>query len=262
MKHLITHQAYKAKHHLATLISQSHQFLNRNWMKLLVIMFAFNIILSKNIHLEVDLNNAQAAIYQGGMHHQSQNQVLPVSNQSSLAPKANSLSNLGFILNPIHTERKQTPERTVEYYNDKCKNYIQKHKHIAIQEMKNTGVPASIKLAQALLESNAGESKLAAKSNNHFGIKCFSKKCKKGHCTNFSDDSHKDFFVNYKTIQSSFYAHSLFLKKQRYTHLFKLPKGDYKSWAEGLQKAGYATDPNYSKKLIRIIESMKLNQYD
>lgn len=140
--------------------------------------------------------------------------------------------------------------------------YVKRFADVARTEMEEFGVPASITLAQGLLESQAGKSPLARDANNHFGIKCFSKKCKKGHCKNFSDDHHKDFFRTYLSAWESFRAHSLFLQKDRYKHLLELDKTDYKNWAVGLKKAGYATDPNYAKKLIRLIENLDLDKYD
>ena len=130
-------------------------------------------------------------------------------------------------------------------------------------EMDKYGIPASITLAQGLLESNVGESKLATRNNNHFGMKCFSKSCSKGHCSNFTDDSHKDFFRIYKSAWESFRAHSLLLKQSsRYQPLFQLKSNDYKGWARGLKKAGYATDPKYAEKIINLIEDLDLHQYD
>lgn len=139
--------------------------------------------------------------------------------------------------------------------------YISKYKDLAISEMIQYHIPASITLAQGLLESDVGRSRLATEANNHFGIKCFSKKCTKGHCINFPDDSHKDFFRKYDTVGESYKAHSIFLQKDRYRHLQEYEK-DYKKWARGLSKSGYATDKKYPEKLIRIIESYNLTQYD
>ncbi|MEM9920137.1 MAG: glucosaminidase domain-containing protein [Bacteroidota bacterium] len=141
--------------------------------------------------------------------------------------------------------------------------YVKRFAHVAQGEMKKYGIPASITLAQGLIESNAGDSRLSRENNNHFGMKCFSRKCKKGHCTNFTDDSHKDFFRKYQTAWESYRAHSLMLhNSQRYKKLFKLGKQDYKAWAGGLSKAGYATDRRYAQKLVYIIEDLKLDQFD
>jgi flagellum-specific peptidoglycan hydrolase FlgJ len=139
--------------------------------------------------------------------------------------------------------------------------YIHRFQDIAIAEMKKYHIPASIILAQGILETRAGHSQLALKNNNHFGIKCFSKTCKKGHCSNFTDDSHKDFFVIYKTAWESYRAHSILLVSPKYKHLQVYEK-DYKKWATGLQTAGYATAKNYAQSLIQLIEQYNLHKYD
>lgn len=175
---------------------------------------------------------------------------------------ASQFSNLGFVLNPSYAKRNNVAPKIVAYKNKVCTDYVKQFAPVAVAEMKKYGIPASVTLAQGLLESNAGESRLATENNNHFGIKCFSKNCKKGHCTNHSDDSHKDFFRKYPSAWESYRAHSVFLQRNRYRHLLKLPRTDYKSWARGLSKAGYATDPKYADKLIRIIETLHLHQYD
>lgn len=140
--------------------------------------------------------------------------------------------------------------------------YVSRFHKVAQSEMRKYGIPASITLAQGLIESNAGDSRLSKRNNNHFGMKCFSKRCSKNHCSNFTDDSHKDFFRRYETIWESFRAHSILLTGKRYRRLFKLQQTDYKGWATGLKKAGYATDPKYAQKLIHIIEELELNKYD
>ena len=142
-------------------------------------------------------------------------------------------------------------------------DYIRQYGPIAVKEMQKYGIPASITLAQGLLESVAGTSKLAEATNNHFGMKCFSKSCKPGHCVNFDDDHHKDFFRAYDHPAKSFRAHSEFLKNgSRYASLFSLKPSDYKGWAKGLSKAGYATDPEYATKLISLIERYDLQDWD
>lgn len=154
--------------------------------------------------------------------------------------------------------RKQgVSEKVIKQKKLTCYNYIKKYKPVAEQEMERYGIPTLIILAQGLLESDAGMSKLAKENNNHFGIKCFSKKCKKGHCSNFTDDSHKDFFRKYDSVWNSYRDHSLFLMKDRYKHLLNLDPDDYEGWAYGLQKAGYATDKRYGDKLITIIKVLK-----
>jgi len=141
-----------------------------------------------------------------------------------------------------------------------AKEYIKLYTKLAKQHEKKYGIPSAVTLAQGLHESNAGNSKLARDNNNHFGMKCFNKKCKKGHCTNHTDDTHKDFFRKYKSVGQSYEAHSILLKKTRYKALFNLKITDYKGWCKGLQKAGYATDKKYAKKLIKTIELYKLHE--
>ncbi len=148
--------------------------------------------------------------------------------------------------------------------------YVQRYKDIAIAEMIRTGIPASIKLAQGILESASGTSYLAVHANNHFGIKCHDDW--KGRKVWRKDDDYHDgklvksCFRAYKHPEESFVAHSEFLrdpkKKKRYGFLFELDPTDYKAWAKGLKRAGYATAPDYDKKLIRIIETYNLHQYD
>ena len=140
--------------------------------------------------------------------------------------------------------------------------YVDQFKLVALAEMETHGIPASITLAQGLLESGTGRSTLARKNHNHFGIKCFSKKCRKGHCSNHSDDHHKDFFRVFENPEESYREHSKVLMKDRYRKLFQLKKTDYKNWAHGLRKAGYATDPRYGDKLVRMIEELELWRYD
>ncbi len=143
----------------------------------------------------------------------------------------------------------------------KEKKYIRRFQKTARQEAERFGIPASVKMAQGLLESGAGHSGLAQRNNNHFGIKCFSKKCGKGHCSNHSDDHHKDFFVKYKSDWESWRAHSELLSTKHYKAL-KEHGTDYEAWAYGLKKAGYATDPRYPEKLIQKIEKYKLYLLD
>jgi flagellum-specific peptidoglycan hydrolase FlgJ len=176
--------------------------------------------------------------------------------------KAQSYSNLGFVLNPSFAKRHNVDQAIVAEKKQILDNYINRYAQVAVHEMKTHGIPASITLAQALLESNAGHSRLAKDANNHFGIKCFSKSCQQNHCRNYTDDTHKDFFRIYKNVWESYRAHSLFLKRDRYKHLQKLKTTDYKAWAHGLKKAGYATDKKYAEKLIAIIEALNLQKFD
>lgn len=140
--------------------------------------------------------------------------------------------------------------------------YVGEYRSIALKQMKQEGIPASITLAQGLLESGIGKSTLATRNNNHFGLKCFSKACSKGHCSNHSDDHHKDFFRIFDTPEDSYEAHATLLQKSRYKKLFQLKRTDYRGWARELSRAGYATDPKYADKLIAMIERLQLHRYD
>lgn len=139
--------------------------------------------------------------------------------------------------------------------------YIKKWAPIAVKEMYRSGVPASITLAQGLLESRWGQSALAAEGNNHFGIKCHNDW--KGKTMKVDDDAKGECFRVYDTAEESFQDHSDFLRyRDRYKFLFDLKPTDYKGWAYGLKKAGYATAPTYAESLIKYIEKYKLYEYD
>ncbi len=139
--------------------------------------------------------------------------------------------------------------------------YVEKYKDIAIKEMKRSGIPASITLAQGILESGCGKSSLALKSNNHFGIKCHGNW--NGKTTKHDDDRPNECFRVYDHPERSYHDHSQFLlKNTRYKFLFDLKPTDYKGWAHGLKKAGYATANDYAHLLIKIIEEEKLYRFD
>ena len=143
----------------------------------------------------------------------------------------------------------------------KIKRYIKLYAPIARKQMKVYKIPASVTMAQGILESGYGEATLAKKGNNHFGIKCH--KDWKGKKIFHDDDEENECFRSYRNPVKSYKDHSLFLaNRDRYRFLFDLNSKDYKSWAEGLKKAGYATDPEYSKKLISLIERFNLSQLD
>ena len=139
--------------------------------------------------------------------------------------------------------------------------YINKYSDLAVEQMKLHKIPASITLAQGLLESGAGYSQLARKSNNHFGIKCGGSW--RGRTVRHDDDARNECFRAYSHPRDSYEDHSDFLRRgARYAFLFKLDITDYKGWARGLKKAGYATDPSYANRLITIIEDYDLYKYD
>lgn len=139
--------------------------------------------------------------------------------------------------------------------------YIDKYKDEAITQMMMYGIPASITMAQALLESDDGNSPLAKYANNHFGIKCH--KDWNGITFNYDDDAANECFRKYSSVIESYYDHSLFLHSRRwYAELFSLSQTDYKSWAYGLKRAGYATEPRYAELLLDIIEKNNLSKLD
>lgn len=150
---------------------------------------------------------------------------------------------------------------TITSPHDSYESYIQTYYPIAVEQMVKYKIPASITLAQGLLESGAGKSKLARSSNNHFGIKADNSW--KGKRTSSMDNGHMCYFRKYDNVRDSYEDHSKFLAhRKRYEQLFDLDKNDYKGWAKGLKKAGYAEDKAYPTKLISIIERYRLDRYD
>lgn len=141
-----------------------------------------------------------------------------------------------------------------------AESYIERFKSIAINEMNSYGIPASITLAQGILESGNGNSSLAREANNHFGIKCTGEW--NGKTILRDDDQKDDCFRVYTSPEESFRDHSEFLKRKRYAPLFELDKNDYRGWAMGLKDAGYATNPRYADLLISLVERYDLSRYD
>lgn len=135
--------------------------------------------------------------------------------------------------------------------------YVKRFQKIAKIEQDKYGIPACIKMAQGIIESQSGQSEMARKENNHFGIKCHARNCAPGHCANYRDDSHKDFFRTFGSAWESWRAHSILLSGDRYKNLKGL---NYKAYARGLKKAGYATDKNYADKIIKVIERYDLDR--
>lgn len=159
------------------------------------------------------------------------------------------------------TSRQSVPAKNISQAKDSYERYILTYYPIAVEQMERHNIPASITLAQGLLESGAGNSKLSRSSNNHFGIKA--DKSWKGKRTSSMDNGKLCYFRKYNSVRDSYEDHSMFLvNRQRYASLFKLKKNDYKGWAKGLKKAGYAEDPAYPTKLISLIERYGLQRYD
>ena len=188
------------------------------------------------------------------------------SSSRKISTKKN--NNVKVVKNPINklpSVRQQQHVKKLEKGNKPLNKYtlqyIKKYAPLAVLEMHKYDIPASITLAQGILESGNGRSRLASKSNNHFGIKCHVGW--KGAKVYHDDDEKGECFRKYKYVETSYKDHSEFLSgRRRYASLFKLRKSDYKGWAKGLKKAGYATNPNYPTLLIDLIERYELYTYD
>jgi len=163
----------------------------------------------------------------------------------------------------VNVETNNTEEDVVatpKVHASKAEKYIDSYKEVAQNEMRLYHIPASITLAQGILESGSGSGRLSVSANNHFGIKCHNWTGKKIY---HDDDRKQECFRKYEDAKYSFRDHSLFLsERKRYAKLFKLKKEDYKGWAKGLKAAGYATDRKYPQKLISLIERYKLYEFD
>lgn len=183
-----------------------------------------------------------------------------VTKTKTRKPKTTKANATAATTNSGSTEVLQSTSRTV-VYSEQVKEYVSSYKGIAQNNMKKHGIPASIILAQGILESGAGRGDLAVSANNHFGIKCHNDWT--GDKVYHDDDAAQECFRKYPTAAGSFEDHALFLTgRSRYANLFKLDKDDYEGWAKGLRTAGYATDPKYPEKLIGLIERFQLAQYD
>lgn len=189
--------------------------------------------------------------------------ILVTRTDSKPAPKKtkdNSSNTKSAEINNSETQILEATTR-VKVTNEMILAYIEKYKEVAQIDMKKYGIPASITLGQAILESGSGTGPLSQYANNHFGIKCH--KDWQGESVKFDDDSVSECFRKYNNSFDSFRDHAIFLTSgSRYSQLFKLDKTDYKAWAKGLKEAGYATDTQYPTKLIALIERFQLYKYD
>jgi flagellum-specific peptidoglycan hydrolase FlgJ len=178
---------------------------------------------------------------------------------SSCSSRKGTISN-GQVRRNNNTIKKDNRDAISNYQSYTSLSYIERFKGIAIQEMNQYGIPASITLAQGLFESGSGNSELAKVANNHFGIKCTRDWTGKSYYKD--DDSANECFRVYDNPDDSYRDHSAFLKRKNYAKLFELDKNDYEGWARGLKQAGYATNPKYPELLINIIVRYHLDQYD
>jgi len=231
------------------------QSIQMPWFKIGFIALASFIVLRKDISFQIKMKSP--------LYH-----VLDEKAMNELAPKRNTAKNGllgGGLAQTVSLETKKADPFLSLASDDtktrRYKSYIRRFRKVAKAESKKFGIPASIKMAQALVESDAGQSKLSKINNNHFGIKCFSRNCKKGHCSNFSDDHHKDFFRIYHSGWESWRAHSKMIVSGKYKGLLKYGN-DYRKWAAGLKAKGYATSPNYAETLINTIETYHLQVLD
>lgn len=165
-------------------------------------------------------------------------------------------------LQDIEEIPEKIPQLQLSKHHDKAFRYIKKYKKLAIDEMNEFDIPASITLAQGLIESGFGLSKMATKHKNHFGVKCKCRRCPKKKCFRYHDDTKYDRFRVYPSAWASYRDHSLFLQRSRYQHLYEFDVTDYENWAIGIQDSGYASDKRYAWKLIKVIELYKLYELD
>ncbi|MBI1223846.1 MAG: hypothetical protein GC192_01300 [Bacteroidetes bacterium] len=253
-----------------SLIKELLQWVGKYWFQIVIACFVWQLYTNHSVQTSVNFYDPQME----GMPHKVSAAFME---DDALRPtvkaekKANDLpvkkwqssdfKNLSFVLAPEMAEQKKVDKAIVKEKLTTCRKYVERFAATAISEMKQFGIPASITLAQGLIETDAGGSLLATESNNHFGIKCRSK-CRHCTCRNYSDDDVYDMFRVFDTSWESFREHSKLLQIDRYKHLKKLGTSDYASWAKGLKKAGYATDKNYDKKLVQIIDALDLHQFD
>jgi flagellum-specific peptidoglycan hydrolase FlgJ len=196
----------------------------------------------------------------GGSKKASQKQKPVYQGQTSgrvLSQSERDLERNTPVIDPGEDDFKNPPKAN---FSSNTARYIYTYKDIAKQEMRMYGIPASITMAQGILESGSGVGPLTSRSNNHFGIKCNGWRGQKVY---HDDDRAQECFRKYTNPKYSFRDHSLFLKnRSRYAGLFRLDADDYKGWAHGLKAAGYATDPRYPRKLISLIKRYDLHKYD
>ncbi|MCP3930548.1 MAG: glucosaminidase domain-containing protein [Bacteroidetes bacterium] len=256
-------------------LKQPLKKIRKNWFSVLLVTFVLYVLFYKDISIQFQLSAANEYIANVFQQEPSLGNdkksgggavALKVSdkNKKVEAKKLKDfkkIPNLTFVLSPDYAKRHGVPSSIVKQKIQKCQDYVSNFANIALAEKKKYGIPVSITLAQGLLESNVGESRLATESKNHFGIKCRSK-CKGCTCRNYADDDVYDMFRVFETDWESYREHSILLSSSRYKHLLKLKTSDYEGWAKGLKKAGYATDKRYAEKLIQIIEELKLYKYD
>jgi len=237
---------------------------------LILALFAY-LLLEKDIRIDFNLSSlnaaaagpaAEAPLHQSGFWPvaRARDEAKPFPDPATRAI-ADRYNHLSFILSPDLAQRQRVPGSVVRYKRQLIDAYVHAYGDLAKRHREAYGIPASITMAQALLESNVGASDLARQSNNHFGIKC-RRKCRGCTCRNYADDDAYDMFRVFSRPRESFEAHARLLRSPRYRHLSQIPIQDYRAWARGLKRAGYATDPHYAQKLVRLIEALDLHRLD
>ena len=249
------------------------QWVGKYWFQMALAFFGWQLYANREVQVSVNLLEPHAItanlkpekVNAAFVEDQAAPAVFfeekPVASKPAKKWKPSDFKNLSFVLDPNIANLKNVDDAIVKEKVKNSRKYVERFAATAISEMKQFVIPASITLAQGLIETDAGASLLATESNNHFGIKCRSK-CRHCTCRNYSDDDVFDMFRVFDTSWESFREHSKLLQIDRYKHLKKLGNTDYEGWARGLKKAGYATDKNYDKKLVKIIEELDLHQFD
>ena len=254
-------------------------YIQKYWFKAILVFIVLHLYLTRDINIQFSMSDkgiapAAANMLPAASGEEDHNHVAmdvkapskPANSSTEVKKpkdnrKANDFYNITFVLSPDYGKRKGIDPAIVKEKLNNCKRYVDRFAKIARTEREQYGIPVSITLAQGLLESDAGGSRLSTESKNHFGIKCRSK-CRGCTCRNYTDDSRYDMFRVFDSAWESYREHSKLLNSGRYKHLLDLAVTDYKGWAHGLKKAGYATDKRYAEKLIKIIEELKLYKYD
>jgi flagellum-specific peptidoglycan hydrolase FlgJ len=274
---IIPHDMNRYHYHVTLIRSYAHAWLRRYWLRLFLSALVIHAALTKEISFEFSMQaprpagEEQAEAYFAPAAARERLDYLETPPTTEQAPRpaakkkdarrANQFSNVKFLIDPQYAERHGVDLAIVAEKLAICEAYVDQYATAAVADMKKHGIPASVKLAQALLESDAGGSRLARESNNHFGIKCRSK-CRGCTCRNYTDDDIYDMFRVFPSPEDSFHEHSQLLMGARYRHLLELDRRDYEGWAFGLKKAGYATDRLYAEKLLSIIEALALHRFD
>ena len=248
----------------ASWLPRLYSFAGRYWFNGFVAFFVLHLFLFKEVRIQVSVHSVETTTNQQGkamMGMQQKEALMVSSTYDGALPVDNQHSNLQLLLDPRTAEGKGIAPATVREKKQRCRAYVERFASTARMEQKKFGIPASITLAQALLESNAGDNLLAREFKNHFAIPC-QPDCQGCTCKSFIESGSDGMYQAFKTPWESFRQHSLRLSSPRFKKLRELGKKDYKAWARGLKAAGYTNDPDYVKNLITVIEVLELSRYD